>query len=137
MTENAVQGAYLDLPGVKLWFTDSGGSGTPLILLHAATGTSAAWKHQLRPFAEAGYRVIAIDRRGWGRSIADPATGPQPGTATEDLDALAERLALGRCHLLGLAAGGHVALDYASWRGERLRSLVIAASTCLNQEPEF
>ena len=33
-------------------------------------------------------RAIAFDRRGWGRSLADPATGPQPGSVAGDLDAL-------------------------------------------------
>jgi pimeloyl-ACP methyl ester carboxylesterase len=127
--ENSASGAYAELPGVKLWFTDSGGTGTPLILLHANTGTSAVWTSQVASFSKAGYRVIAFDRRGWGKSMADPATGPQPGSIADDLDALADYLKLGRFHLLGVAGGGFAALDYAAWRPERLRSLVIAAST--------
>lgn len=127
--ENSVSGAYVELPGVKLWFTDSGGTGTPIVLLHANTGTSAAWASQVESFALAGYRVIAFDRRGWGNSIANPATGPQPGSTAGDLDALADHLKLDRFHLLGVAGGGFAALDYAAWHPERLRSLVIGAST--------
>ena len=52
------------------------------------TGTIEAWEPQIGPFAEAGYRVIAFDRRGWGESIARPETGSQPGTLAGDLDAL-------------------------------------------------
>jgi pimeloyl-ACP methyl ester carboxylesterase len=122
-------GAFAELPGVKLWFTDSGGTGTPLILLHANTGNSAVWANQVANFSRAGYRVIAFDRRGWGNSIADPATGPQPGSIAGDLDALADHLKLDRFHLLGVAGGGFAALDYAAWRPEKLLSLVIAAST--------
>ena len=62
---------YAELPGVKLWFTDSGGEGTPVILLHANTGTSAVWQLQAAALATAGYRAIAFDRRGWGKSMAD------------------------------------------------------------------
>jgi len=127
--DNSPAGAFAELPGVKLWFTDSGGTGVPLILLHANTGTSAVWDNQVASFSRAGYRVIAFDRRGWGRSIANPATGPQPGSIADDLDALAEYLKLDRFHLLGVAGGGFAALDYAAWRPERLLSLVIAAST--------
>ena len=127
--ENSVSGAYAELPGVKLWFTDSGGTGTPIVLLHANTGTSAAWASQVESFALAGYRVIAFDRRGWGKSIANPATGPQPGSIAGDLDALADHLKLDRFHLLGVAGGGFAALDYAAWHPEKLRSLVIGAST--------
>jgi pimeloyl-ACP methyl ester carboxylesterase len=41
----------------------------------------------------------------------------------------ADHLQLGRFHLVGVAGGGFAALDYAAWRPERLRSLVVAAST--------
>lgn len=132
-----VAGAYAELPGVKLWFTDTGGSGVPLVMLHANTGNSDIWEGQVGAFARAGYRVIAFDRRGWGKSLAEPATGPQPGTIAGDLDALADHLKLDRFHLLGIAGGGFAALDYAAWRGERLRSLVIGASTGQIADPEI
>ena len=122
-------GAFAELPGVKLWFTDSGGTGTPIVLLHANTGTSAVWTDQVTSFSQAGYRVIAFDRRGWGKSTADPATGPQPGSIAGDLDALVDHLKLDKFHLLGVAGGGFAALDYAAWHPEKLRSLVIGAST--------
>jgi pimeloyl-ACP methyl ester carboxylesterase len=117
------------LPGVRLWFTDTGGAGEPIVLMHAITGTSESWESQIGAFSRAGYRVIAFDRRGWGRSQADPATGPQPGHASDDLQALADYLSLGRFHLVGVAGGGFVALDYAAFHPERLSSLVVGAST--------
>jgi pimeloyl-ACP methyl ester carboxylesterase len=122
-------GAHADLPGVKLWYIDSGGAGVPVVLLHPNTGTVAVWEKQIADFSQAGYRVIAFDRRGWGKSVADPKSGEQPGSIAGDLDALADRLALDRFHLLGVAGGGFVALDYAAWRPERLRSLVVGGST--------
>jgi pimeloyl-ACP methyl ester carboxylesterase len=117
------------LPGVRLWFTDTGGNGEPIVLLHANTGTREIWEPQIEAFSKAGYRVIAFDRRGWGRSQADPSTGPQPGHTSEDLHALAEFLSLDRFHLAGVAGGGFVALDYAAWHPERLASLIVGAST--------
>src|SRR4249919_2875289 len=122
-------GTYAELPGAKLWFTDTGGTGVPLVLLHANTCTSAVWANQVTGFSRAGYRVIAFGRRGWGKSMADAATGPQPGSIAGDLDALADYLKLDSFHLLGVAGGGFAALDYAAWRPEKLRSLVVAAST--------
>ena len=44
----------------------------------------------------AGYRVITFDRRGWGRSTANPDTGPQPGTIADDLHALVGYLRIDR-----------------------------------------
>ncbi len=133
----AQPGGYADLPGVKLWFTDTGGDGVPIVLLHANTGTSQSWEAQATAFAGQGYRVIAFDRRGWGRSLADPATGPQPGSVAGDLDALVDHLKLGKFHLVGVAGGGFVAIDYAAWRPERLRSLVVGASTGQFSEQEM
>jgi pimeloyl-ACP methyl ester carboxylesterase len=133
----AGSGRYADLPGVKLWFTDTGGDGIPIVLLHANTGTSESWEAQAAAFAAQGYRVIAFDRRGWGKSVADAATGPQPGSVAADLDALADHLRLGKFHLVGVAGGGYVAIDYAGWRPERLRSVVIAASTGQFSEGEM
>lgn len=119
---------FADLPGVRLWYSDSGGTGVPLILLHANTGNADGWQYNIPGFAAAGYRVIAFDRRGWGRSTANPQTGPQPGTIADDLHALAEYLKLDRFHLVGVAGGGFAAYDYVLWHPERLRSLVVAAS---------
>ena len=130
-------GRYAELPGVKLWFTDTGGAGTPIVLLHANTGTSESWEAQATAFAKQGYRVIAFDRRGWGKSLADPATGPQPGSVAGDLDALADHLKLDKFHLVGVAGGGFIAIDYAAWRPERLRSVVVAASTGQFAEKEM
>lgn len=127
-TANSPVSGYADLPGVRLWYTDSGGGGVPLVLLHANTGNADSWQYNIPGLVDAGYRVIAFDRRGWGRSIANPGTGPQPGTIADDLHALAENLKLDRFHLVGVAGGGFAAYDYVLWHSGRLRSLVIAAS---------
>jgi pimeloyl-ACP methyl ester carboxylesterase len=119
---------HADLPGVRLWYTDTGVGGVPVLLLHANTGNADSWQYNIPGFAEAGYRVIAFDRRGWGRSTANPDTGPQPGTIADDLHALAEYLQLDRFHLVAVAGGGFAAYDYVLWHPERVRSLVIAAS---------
>jgi pimeloyl-ACP methyl ester carboxylesterase len=127
---------YIALPGVQLWYEDTGGRGQPAIFLHAASGTSASWVYQLPAFTAAGYRCIAYDRRGWGRSRPDP-TAEQPGYVSDDLQGLVEHLGLDRFHLVATAAGGVGALDYALGHAERLRSLVIADSIGGIQDPEY
>src|SRR5215471_12900069 len=119
---------YEDLPGVRLWYTDSGGTGVGLLLLHANTGNADGWQYNIPGFVDAGYRVIAFDRRGWGRSIANQETGPQPATIADDLHALVEFLKIDKFHLVGVAGGGFAVYDYVLWHPERLRSLVVAAS---------
>jgi pimeloyl-ACP methyl ester carboxylesterase len=131
MVAPSVQGAdmkagFVELPNVRLWVTDTGGAGDAVILLHANTGTTEAWEKQLPVLAQAGYRAIAFDRAGRGRSVVRP--GMKPVSVAENLDALADHLGLTRFHLIGVAGGGYVALDYAAWRPERLKSLVLAAT---------
>jgi pimeloyl-ACP methyl ester carboxylesterase len=129
--------SHANLPGVRLAYRDSGGTGVPVVLLHANTGTSASWQPQFESFVAAGYRTIAFDRRGWGQSLPDLESGPQPGSVAEDLAALVDHLALPRFHLLGVAGGGFVALDYTGWRQGSLRSLTVAASTGSFSEDEM
>ena len=116
---------YAELPGVRIWYKDTGGRGVPVVFLHAATGTSQVWEHQIPAFTAAGYRFIAYDRRGWGRTVIDPAGG-QPGTAADDLQHLMDYLGVDRFHVVATAAGGSVALDFAVSFPQRVRSLVIA-----------
>ncbi|HEY1302185.1 MAG TPA: alpha/beta hydrolase [Vicinamibacterales bacterium] len=125
-----------DLPGVHLWYTDTGGSGAPVIFVHAATGSSRVWDYQRPAFTAKGYRVITYDRRGFGRSTIDLA-GPQPGTGADDLRALLDHLKIDRVHLVGTAAGGFVAWDFALSFPQRLRSLVVASSIGGVQDEEY
>jgi pimeloyl-ACP methyl ester carboxylesterase len=82
------------------------------------------WEHQIPDFTAAGYRFIAYDRRA-------------EGNALDDLEALAEHLGLDRFHLVGTAAGGIVAVDYALSHPEKLRSLVVANSIVGVQDEEY
>ena len=51
---------YADLPGVRLFYIDTGGTGVPVVLMHAATGSVRAWEHQMPAFTKAGYRVDLV-----------------------------------------------------------------------------
>jgi pimeloyl-ACP methyl ester carboxylesterase len=134
--ESVVREGYATVPGARIFYRDSGGSGVPLILLHAATGSSRVWDYQFPVFAAAGYRVIAFDRRGWGRTAINSAES-QPGTAADDLLGLLDQLGLDRVHLVGTAAGGFVAIDFALSYPQRVRSLVIANSIGGVQDTDF
>ena len=128
--------AYAELPGVRIWFKDTGGSGVPVVFLHAASGSSQVWEHQIPAFTAAGYRFIAYDRRGWGRSLIGPS-GVQPGTALDDLHRLMDYLGVDRFHLVATAAGGSLATDYALSFPQRLRSLVIANNVGKIEDEEY
>jgi pimeloyl-ACP methyl ester carboxylesterase len=44
---SSVREAYADLPGVRLCYRDTGGTGVPVVFLHAATGSSRVWEYQI------------------------------------------------------------------------------------------
>lgn len=127
--------AFADVPGARLSYIDSGGAGVPIVFMHAATGSSRVWEHQLPAFTAAGYRVIAYDRRGHGDTVVQ-ASLPS-SAAADDLDNLMTHLRIERFHLLGTAAGGIVSMDFALSFPGRLRSLVIANSIVGIQDEEY
>jgi len=90
------------------------------------TGSDAVWSYQRPAFVDAGFRFIAYSRRGHGKS--EPGPPNDPGYGARDLEALASILGLRRFHLLGTAAGGFLASDFALSYPDRLLSLVIACS---------
>ena len=115
------------LPGTRLWFWDTGGSGEPIALLHPASGSALIWGYQQPVFAKAGYRVIAYSRRGYFNS--QPIERARPGVGSEDLQHLADFLGLGKFHLVASAAGGSIASDYAFSHSDRLLSLTISSNS--------
>ncbi|MEV5847654.1 alpha/beta hydrolase [Streptomyces sp. NPDC051985] len=109
----------------SLWCWDTGGSGTPVILLHPHSGSGESWPYQRPVLAAAGHRVIGYSRRG--------ARGSAAGTATRtddvaDLTALADHLGLAAFHLVGAAAGGRIALAHALAHPGRLLGLTLSGS---------
>jgi pimeloyl-ACP methyl ester carboxylesterase len=118
-----------ELPGARIKYEDNGGEGSgdwgqPIVFLHAGSGNARMWEHQIPDFTIAGYRLIAPERRA-------------EGNPTDDLEALAEHLGLAQFHLVGTAAGGIVAVDYALSFPQRLRSLVIANSVFGVQDEDY
>ena len=63
----------MNVDGISLHVDDSG-TGTPVILLHGWPDTSDLWRYQMPALARAGFRAIAPDLRGFGRSAKPEAT---------------------------------------------------------------
>ncbi len=62
-------GQYVEINGIRLHVTTAGPSGgDPVLLIHGFPETSYEWRHQIPALADAGYRVIAPDTRGFGES---------------------------------------------------------------------
>ena len=110
-----------DLSTGPVFYRDSGGDGVAVVLLHAASGNSLMWEHQIPALTDAGYRVLAIDYRG---------VNGKPGAYdwSDQIDALVAHLDIERFHLLGTAAGGGAAFQYVLAYPAKVRSLIVANS---------
>jgi pimeloyl-ACP methyl ester carboxylesterase len=107
---------------------DTGGQGRPVVLIHGWPLSGEAWKEQIPVLAEAGYRVVSYDRRGFGRSDK-PAKGYTYDTLSEDLHTLLEALDLQDVTLVGFSmGGGEVARYFTRYGADRVRSAVFASA---------
>ena len=122
--------AVVEVSTGPVFYRDSGGNGVPVVFLHAASGNSMTWEHQIPAFVAAGYRFIAIDYRG-----ADRKSGARDWS--DQIHALVTHLALDRFHLLGTALGGGTAFQYVLAYPQQVRSLVIANSHGNVTDPDY
>lgn len=112
---------------VELYYQDFG-SGKPVVLIHGWPLSGASWEKQFAALVEAGYRVIAYDRRGFGYS-AQPWNGYDYDTFAADLNELMEQLDLRDAALVGFSMGGGEVARYISRYGtERVSRAVLAAA---------
>ena len=114
---------YIDVAGGRLAVHDFG-TGPALVLLHADIVDSWAWE-PLTPFLlDAGYRVVAFDRRYLGGSRTDDVSYSNRADTIAVLDALK----LDRAALVGNSVGGQIALDTAIEAPARVAALVTIGS---------
>ena len=99
----------------RLYFKDWG-TGRPVILLHGWPLSSDSWDDQAMALAEAGYRAIAYDRRGFGRS-SQPWSGYDYDTLADDLAMVIERTDASDAVLVGFSMGGGEVARYMSRHG--------------------
>jgi pimeloyl-ACP methyl ester carboxylesterase len=124
-----------DLGNTKLWYWDTGGPGTAVVLLHPGSGSGEFYPYQQPAFAKAGYRVISYSRRGQYKS--ERGTDADTYFAADDLLNLMRYLNVEKFHVVGNALGGYIGLDVAISHPERVLSLVLACSMMGISEPEY
>ena len=113
---------------MKLYIEDTGGTGRPVILIHGWPLSAAAWEGQVPALKDAGFRVIAYDRRGFGRSDK-PDSGFDYDTLAADLNDIMVEKDLRDATLVGFSMGGGEVARFVGNHGEdRLHSVVFASA---------
>lgn len=118
-TENSVD--------VELFYTDQG-TGEPVVLIHGFPLNGESWGKQQKALLDAGYRVIAYDRRGFGASTKT-ASGSDYDTFAADLHTLIEDLDLTGVVLAGFSMGtGEIARYLSRYGSSRVSKAIFIGS---------
>ncbi len=113
--------------GTRIYYKDWG-TGQPVVFSHGWPLSADAWEDQMFFLGQRGYRVIAHDRRGHGRSD-QPWTGNDMDTYADDLAALVETLALKDVIHVGHSTGGGEVARYIGRHGtKRVAAAVLIAA---------
>jgi pimeloyl-ACP methyl ester carboxylesterase len=112
--------------GLQLFYRDSG-SGEPLLLLHGFTGSGDDWQHVFTdPIA--GYRIVAPDLRGHGRST-NPSGVFRFADIARDIFALLDGLGIDRVKAIGMSAGANTLLHLATQQPSRITAMIHVSGT--------
>jgi len=109
--------------GTQLYYKDWG-TGQPVVFSHGWPLNADAWENQMVFLASNGYRCIAHDRRGHGRS-SQPWIGNDMDTYADDLSELIETLGLSGIALIGHSTGGGEVARYIGRHGTRRVAQVV------------
>ena len=124
--ESPLPGAVLrhhDLPGLRMHAAHAGPEdGEPVILLHGFPEFWYSWRFQITALAEAGYRVIAPDQRGY--NLTEKKGPYKVENLVRDIANLQDALGIARSHIVGHDWGGVVAWAFAGFEPGRTATLV-------------
>jgi len=130
---------FVEVNGAKMHFVDTGGKGTPLLMIHGQPTWSYLWRNVI-PELEDNHRVIAVDLIGFGKSDK-----PNINYTIEEhavyLASFIEALALKNITLVVHDWGGFLGFDYAAKHPGRINGLafmetVIPDKPLTNKKPE-
>jgi len=107
---------HVTMPDKTTLYVKDWGAGDPVILLSGWPFSADSWDDQAMVIAGSGYRVIAYDRRGFGRS-SQPWGGYDYDTLADDLATVIQQTGAKKATLVGFSMGGGEVARYMSRHG--------------------
>src|ERR1700754_2629543 len=104
---NKAAGKYYDVRGIKM-YTESYGTGKPLLLIHGNSGSISAFTSTI-PYFSKKYKVIAVDSRAHGKTV-DSKDSLSFEMMADDFSALLDKMNIKSAYVIGWSDGGINAL---------------------------
>lgn len=131
-------GHYFDSNGVTIHYTDEG-SGVPVLLVHGfANPANLQWRRlgRIDALKQQGYRVIALDNRGHGRSEKPHDPARYGREMSEDLARLLDHLNIPKAHVVGYSMGGFITLRFVCDHPDRVLSAAVCGAGWIRPSDE-
>jgi pimeloyl-ACP methyl ester carboxylesterase len=121
-TQTKVETGFMDVDGGKIYY-EMAGKGDVIVLVHDGSLHNVTWDEQFFAFAE-NYKVIRYDRRGYGKS-----SFPEKAYSNvEDLNAVFNFCNVKKAAVIGMSAGGGLAIDFTLEYPDKVTSLVLVGA---------
>jgi pimeloyl-ACP methyl ester carboxylesterase len=122
-------GAMRLVAGTHTYVVDQGPpAGPAVVLIHGFGGSTFTWRHTVPALTAAGYRVIALDLRGFGLSDKAFEVDYSHAAQADFVVAALDELRVDQAILVGHSLGGSVSLHLAERHPGRVRGLVLVAA---------
>lgn len=122
--EEDVRHYKVDVGDIELHVAEQG-RGLPVVMCHGFPGLWYSWRHQLPVLADAGYRAIAVDMRGYGRSGRPASPGEYDRRHTvADMVGLLDGLGIEKAVFVGHDFGAALVWDLPQWAPGRVKALM-------------
>jgi len=117
----------MSIGDVEIYYEETG-RGFPIIFCHEFAGDYRSWEQQVRHFARR-YRVITYNYRGYPpSSVPLQPTAYSQDILVSDMRALLRHLSIEQAHIVGIATGGNLALNFVIAHPELAKSAIVAGA---------
>ncbi len=131
----SAEGKFFDSNDVRIHFNDHG-AGEPVILVHGMFDNAVVWDTLgvTDALTDAGFRVIALDMRGYGESGKPHDPAKYGLEMSHDIARLLDHLNINKVHVVGYSQGSLVANRFRAKHPGRLLTAILSGGGALNQE---